>query len=317
MMYPMPQNQRGNQQVQQAPPQVQPLQILQVSQPPLKHPQPPIRIQQIQQQEKIQVHHQQQQNKKLKQREVKEELQETKEEQDCKEKEEGEDQENQKAKNRTLFKRFYNYVREAWTGVKSALDSELEDLETPPRYRPDSLEALCRATRFTQAEIKRIYRGFKAECPTGVVKEETFKMIYAQFFPQGANTSQYAHYVFNTLDQDHSGLISFEDFVQNLSVLSRGSLDEKLRWTFNLYDINGDGYITREEMTDIVSAVYDLMGKLAEPCIDDDTVKEKVERIFQKMDKNQDGVVSFEEFLDCCQKDQDISTSMTVFDSSI
>lgn len=64
-------------------------------------------------------------------------------------------------------------------------DSELEDLETPPRYRPDSLESLCRATRFTQAEIKRIYRGFKAECPTGVVREETFKMIYAQFFPQG------------------------------------------------------------------------------------------------------------------------------------
>ncbi|KAF7279621.1 hypothetical protein GWI33_007014 [Rhynchophorus ferrugineus] len=89
-------------------------------------------------------------------------------------------------------------------------DSELEDLETPPRYRPDSLESLCRATRFTQDEIKRIYRGFKAECPTGVVREDTFKMIYAQFFPQGANSSQYAHYVFNTLDQDHSGLISFE-----------------------------------------------------------------------------------------------------------
>ncbi|KAJ3665277.1 hypothetical protein Zmor_000779 [Zophobas morio] len=86
---------------------------------------------------------------------------------------------------RPLYRRLFNYVREAWTGVKFALDSELEDLETPPRYRPDSLEALCKATRFTQAEIKRIYRGFKAECPTGVVKEETFKMIYSQFFPQG------------------------------------------------------------------------------------------------------------------------------------
>ena len=68
--------------------------------------------------------------------------------------------------------------------------------------------------------------------------------------------------------------------MQNLSILSRGSLEEKLRWTFNLYDINGDGYITKEEMTDIVTAIYDLMGKLAEPCIDDDTVKDKVERIF-------------------------------------
>lgn len=73
----------------------------------------------------------------------------------------------------------------------------------------------------------------------------------------------------------------FQNFVQNLSILSRGSLEEKLRWAFTLYDINGDGYITREEMTDIVSAVYDLMGKLAEPCIDEDTVKDKVDRIFQ------------------------------------
>lgn len=218
---------------------------------------------------------------------------------------------------RPLYRRFFNYVREAWTGVKFALDSELEDLETPPRYRPDSLEALCKATRFSEAEIKRIYRGFKAECPTGVVREETFKMIYAQFFPQGANSSQYAHYVFNTLDQDHSGLISFEDFVQGLSILSRGSLDEKLRWTFSLYDINGDGFITREEMTDIVSAIYDLMGKIAEPSVDDDTVKDKVDRIFKKMDSNKDGVVTLDEFLECCRKDEDISASMAVFDSSI
>ncbi|XP_019763287.1 Kv channel-interacting protein 4 isoform X2 [Dendroctonus ponderosae] len=195
------------------------------------------------------------------------------------------------------------------------LNSELEDLETPPRYRPGSLESLSKATRFTQEEIKKIYRGFKAECPTGVVREDTFKMIYAQFFPQGVNSSQYAHYVFNTLDQDHSGLISFEDFVQNLSILSRGTLEEKLRWAFSLYDINGDGYITREEMTEIVSSIYDLMGKLAEPCIEDDTVKEKVDRIFQKMDKNQDGVVTLDEFLDCCKTDKDISASMAVFNS--
>lgn len=64
-------------------------------------------------------------------------------------------------------------------------DSELEELETTPRYRPDSLSALSRSTRFSEAEIKRIYRGFKAECPTGVVKEDTFKIIYSQFFPQG------------------------------------------------------------------------------------------------------------------------------------
>mgnify|MGYP005986230873 CR=1 FL=1 len=38
---------------------------------------------------------------------------------------------------------------------------------------------------------------------------------------------------------------------------------------------------------------------------------------FQKMDKNKDGVVTLDEFLECCRKDEDISSSMAVFDSSI
>lgn len=72
-----------------------------------------------------------------------------------------------------------------------------------------------------------------------------------------------------------------QEFVQGLSILSRGSLEEKLRWTFSLYDINGDGYITREEMTDIVTAIYELMGRLPDTCPDEEKIKEKVDRVFQ------------------------------------
>jgi len=34
------------------------------------------------------------------------------------------------------------------------------------------------------------------------------------------------------------------------------------------------------------------------------------------MDQNKDGVVTLEEFLDCCMRDEDISRSMAVFNSS-
>lgn len=37
-----------------------------------------------------------------------------------------------------------------------------------------------------------------------------------------------------------------QDFVTALSILLRGTVHEKLRWTFNLYDINKDGYINKE-----------------------------------------------------------------------
>ena len=66
-----------------------------------------------------------------------------------------------------------------------------------------------------------------------------------------------------------------------LSVLARGTLHEKLQWAFSLYDINGDGIITRDEMMDIVTAIYDMMGKYSEPLIDEHTAEDHVEKVFQ------------------------------------
>jgi len=72
-----------------------------------------------------------------------------------------------------------------------------------------------------------------------------------------------------------------QEFVSGLSVLSRGNLHEKLLWTFSLYDTNRDGIVTKDEMLDIVSAIYDLMGKYAEPTIHEHTARDHVERVFQ------------------------------------
>ena len=46
-----------------------------------------------------------------------------------------------------------------------------------------------------------------------------------------------------------------QDFALGLSVLVKGSEEETLRWTFNMYDLNGDGVITRDEMEDVVASV--------------------------------------------------------------
>ncbi|XP_064602049.1 Kv channel-interacting protein 4-like isoform X2 [Liolophura sinensis] len=197
----------------------------------------------------------------------------------------------------------------------SSEDHDIDDLEMQVvRYKPEGLDILCRNTKFTRKELQIMYRGFKQECPTGLVNEETFKEIYAQFFPQG-DSSSYAHYVFNTFDHDRNGSISFEEFVMGLSVLARGSLQERLEWAFHLYDINGDGIITKEEMMDIVSAIYDMMGRFTEPQIDEGTARDHVNRVFQKMDMNKDGVISLDEFMDTCRRDENITKGMSLFDT--
>ena len=39
--------------------------------------------------------------------------------------------------------------------------------------------------------LKVMYQGFKQVCPSGLVDENTFRDIYAQFFPQGGRFDTY------------------------------------------------------------------------------------------------------------------------------
>uniref|UniRef100_A0A8C8B343 Potassium voltage-gated channel interacting protein 3 n=2 Tax=Strigidae TaxID=30459 RepID=A0A8C8B343_9STRI len=245
-------------------------------------------------------------------------------------------------------------------GLRRRLPADSGDVEvelSAVRHQPEGLEQLLAQTKFTKKELQSLYRGFKNECPSGLVDEETFKLIYSQFFPQGgesggdpqnqhegggclweknppnltpgaggftasplpprADASTYAHFLFDAFDADRNGALCFQDFVIGLSVLLRGTVHQKLKWAFNLYDINKDGYITKEEMLEIMKSIYDMMGRCTHPTLRDSAPAEHVELFFQKMDRNGDGVVTFEEFLETCQKDKDIMSSMQIFENAI
>ncbi|KAG1713976.1 Kv channel-interacting protein 4 [Nymphon striatum] len=194
-------------------------------------------------------------------------------------------------------------------------DSDSDEFEMAvARYKPDRIESLCRTTKFNKKELQLMYRGFKQiefdiddmvikfqECPAGLVDEETFKGIYAQFFPQG-DSNQYAHYIFRSFDHNKTGTINFEEFVAGLSILTRGHLQEKLKWAFNLYDLDGDGCITKDEMYSVISSVYELMGDVTQPVYEADELSEHVDRVFQKLDANKDGILTIEEFVDSLSK---------------
>ena len=51
-----------------------------------------------------------------------------------------------------------------------------------------------------------------------------------------------------------------QDMLVSLSTLLHGTLQEKLAWTFRVYDLNGDGVISKTEMGNVMVAVYELMG---------------------------------------------------------
>lgn len=60
---------------------------------------------------------------------------------------------------------------------------------------------------------------------------------------------------------------------------------------FKLYDVDNDGYITREEMYDIVGAIYEMLGSAkrdglqSSDATSDESPNVRVDRIFELLDQ--------------------------------
>ncbi|ODO11052.1 calcium-binding protein NCS-1 [Cryptococcus amylolentus CBS 6273] len=175
----------------------------------------------------------------------------------------------------------------------------------------EELAELQKNTYFDKKELQQWYKGFLKDCPSGQLNKEEFKKIYRQFFPFG-DPSQFADYVFNVFDEDKSGTIEFKEFICALSVTSRGRLDEKLKWAFQLYDINQDGFITYDEMLQIVRSIYKMTGQMVQLPEDEDTPEKRVDKIFRNMDVNKDHQLTYDEFKEGSKLDPTIVQASVV-----
>ncbi|CAG4960413.1 unnamed protein product [Parnassius apollo] len=71
-----------------------------------------------------------------------------------------------------------------------------------------------------------------------------------------------------------------QEFLDTLSRVARGSVQEKLSWVFALYDVDGDGRISKSEMLAVVQEVYEVLGRAAVPPVLPAYAKDHVDKIF-------------------------------------
>ena len=158
---------------------------------------------------------------------------------------------------------------------------------------PTDIDELQDSSGFTPAEIKKLYTRFRKLDRTGrgVIRREDLlkipelamnplcKRIITLFRPQ------------SSIEKD-AGVwqINFKEFLKALSVFSdHGTDEEKARFAFRIYDIDNDGYISENEL-------FEVMKTMVGDNVDNENLKEIVKTTIEAWDNDGDRKLNFEEF---------------------
>merc|ERR1712106_6578 len=77
--------------------------------------------------------------------------------------------------------------------------------------------------------------------------------------------------------------------------MSSGTPDEKLKQIFRIFDSDGNGTISEDEMKSVVNHLYHLIPEKDKS--DVNSIEEFSKSMMEEMDKNKDGEISEEEFM--------------------
>lgn len=181
-----------------------------------------------------------------------------------------------------------------------------------PSVPADDLAHLLKNTTFSEGQIRKLFQNFVA-ISASMQKADTIELN--EFMAaMDIKDEDFASRLFSIFDLDHNSEVDFREFVLGLSKFTAtADADEMLRVSFCIYDVDGDGYITKEELYEMLKGTLgsSILSELPE-----DQILGLVEFTFKSVDANSDGRIDFSEYRQLARNNPVILQSLT-FNSAI
>jgi calcium-dependent protein kinase len=160
----------------------------------------------------------------------------------------------------------------------------------------------------TKEKFNTVIKLFKESDTNGdkVLDRQEFKDLYFKVFPERAlHHKGVSDYVFASFDFCNNGHISLDEFMHGYVWSGFGKPEQKLEYAFMFYDLNGNGFLVRDEIREVMNIIYENKGEKLDP--------EDVEECVNVIDVNNDDKISKTEFISALVKDEKMIARISPF----
>lgn len=180
--------------------------------------------------------------------------------------------------------------------------------------KPKDLAKLSTSSGFEPDHVKMLYAQFLSlkgldEAASVADLTITLPEFQTALGYKGKESSIFVDRIFNLFDENGDGAITFEEFLHGIGVLTPSAAPEvKLKFTFQIYDADKKGGISKEDLRTMLSATLAEAGL----SLTSAQLERMVGDTFTAFDLDRDGYINFAEYRNMCTLQPNVLKPLTL-----